>query len=419
MTAQSAPPSASLLQDQVQALLDGPAGMPPPGLIPNFDSPSKLNPSAVAIIIFCMTLATIAVAIRIYTKICLFKSLMYEDYAILLAWVGEVGLFALSMLDLEDNGGKHMWNIQLRNLFYLLYWENIFSICYGIVVLLIKCSILLQFLRIFAPVRNVNMTLYATIHTMIWSISLFYFIVTISAIAICSPRQKTWDKLITTRHCFSTDAVVMATGIFNVISDFAVLILPMFPTWRLQTPLKKKLGIMAIFGTGICACMTSIIRTYYTWKTLHQPDVSYNLTIMALWTWGEMTAGTLVSCLPVAPRFFQHFRSRINGAFSHGTKSSSAAGRNSTSNTTFNSLQRRFGITFQPKWPFGKDSSGSTSETSSASYSRQPRYTGQLSVLSELGVSEFVSDTMNALHHITTEERVTRLGDLENGYQTS
>lgn len=93
--------------------------------------------------------------------------------------------------------------------------------------------------------------LYLTIHTFFWSISLFYFIVTIYAATMCSPRQKIWAQVIATGHCFSTNTVVMSTGIFNVISDFAILILPVFPIWKVQLPPKKKLGIAAIFSTGI------------------------------------------------------------------------------------------------------------------------------------------------------------------------
>lgn len=43
----------------------------------------------------------------------------------------------------------------------------------------------------------------------------------------------------------------MATGIFNGISDFAILILFMIAIWKLQTPFKKTIMMIAIFATGV------------------------------------------------------------------------------------------------------------------------------------------------------------------------
>ena len=58
------------------------------------------------------------------------------------------------------------------------------------------------------------------------------------------------------------------------------------------------------------ACITSIVRTYYTSRS-ETGDVSYKLVIMGLWTWAEVTIGILVACLPIAPRFFQHFGPKV------------------------------------------------------------------------------------------------------------
>ena len=40
-------------------------------------------------------------------------------------------------------------------------------------------------------------------------------------------------------------------GIFNVVSDFYLLILPIPVVWQLQMPSKRKIGVCAIFMTGI------------------------------------------------------------------------------------------------------------------------------------------------------------------------
>ena len=40
-------------------------------------------------------------------------------------------------------------------------------------------------------------------------------------------------------------------GVFNVVSDFYLLLLPVPVVWNLQMPLRKKIGILTIFTTGL------------------------------------------------------------------------------------------------------------------------------------------------------------------------
>lgn len=133
----------------------------------------------------------------------------------------------------------------------MIQWSNVFAILYGIIVCLIKLSILLQFQRIFVPNRRSNMPLFVVIQLIMWTTFVFYFFETIFAIAMCNPREKIWNLLMTTGHCLNLKAIYMASGIFNVISDFSIFILPMVPIWKLQLPLKKKILAFATFATGV------------------------------------------------------------------------------------------------------------------------------------------------------------------------
>ena len=124
------------------------------------------------------------------------------------------------------------------------------GIVYCITILLVKASILLQYLRIFVPNRNVDWHLYVAIHTVLWSCIFFYFAIMFVQIFSCHPREASWNLLITEYHCIDTQASRLATGIFNILSDFAILILPIVPTSKLQVPLRKKLVLIAVFATG-------------------------------------------------------------------------------------------------------------------------------------------------------------------------
>lgn len=89
------------------------------------------------------------------------------------------------------------------------------------------------------------MALFTAIHTVIWSLVAFYLANTVFEI--------------TSGHCFNTNAPPMATGIFNIISDFAILVIPLAPIWKLHMPIKRKLMVAAIFATGIASVNTDFL----------------------------------------------------------------------------------------------------------------------------------------------------------------
>ena len=122
---------------------------------------------------------------------------------------------------------------------------------YNPTLLVIKLSILLQYLRIFVPSRKANMRMFIAVYTVIAAIFIFYVVDTGFNIFICRPREKYWNRLMTTGSCFNLDASMQATGLFNVISDFAILVLPIPSILKLQLPLKRRLGILAVFATGV------------------------------------------------------------------------------------------------------------------------------------------------------------------------
>ena len=49
----------------------------------------------------------------------------------------------------------------------------------------------------------------------------------------------------------NVNVMILATAILNTISDFSLLILPIFSVWRLHMRNTQKLGISAIFAAGL------------------------------------------------------------------------------------------------------------------------------------------------------------------------
>ena len=73
--------------------------------------------------------------------------------------------------------------------------------------------------------------------------------------------------------------------------------------------------------------MTSILRTYYAWQIVPSHDISYNLVKMGFWTYAEIAIGTIVSCMPVLPKFFRYFSPRLYATFASKSKPGSSSPR--------------------------------------------------------------------------------------------
>lgn len=164
-------------------------------------------------------------------------------------------------------GGVHQWNVQLKNFFKVLYvrssktrvdlphsqlpqWVNLTTIIYNPTIFVIKLSILLQYLGIFVPNRKTNMRMFIAVWTLVAIMFTFYLIDVAFNIFICQPRDKYWNRL-KQGSCYDLEISMEATALFNVISDFFILLLPIPTIWKLQITLKKKMWIFAVFATGM------------------------------------------------------------------------------------------------------------------------------------------------------------------------
>lgn len=121
---------------------------------------------------------------------------------------------------------------------------------YGLTILILKFSVLLQYRRIFVPAKKTNYMYWGT-HALTGLIFVYYILVTFFEIFECNPRAKAWNPLIQGGHCFDSMAIIVSAGYFNAITDFLILLLPQGVIWRLQMPLKRKIAISGIFLVGL------------------------------------------------------------------------------------------------------------------------------------------------------------------------
>lgn len=111
-----------------------------------------------------------------------------------------------------------------------------------------KLALFLMYYRIFALNRWTRIAIYFGIILN----GLFYFASCIGLIILCIPRRsESWTSMTYATRCYHAEAMGDVQGIFGLVSDLYIFILPLPVLFRLQMSLKKKLGITAVFLTGL------------------------------------------------------------------------------------------------------------------------------------------------------------------------
>ena len=215
---------------------------------------------------------TLVLWTRLFTRFHIAKSAGWEDYCALLAWVGVVG-YAITGIILFQNGvGSHQWDVTMLEALQSGKASYASEPIYRLTLVFAKLAILLQLLRIFVP--GSQGTLYYAIHALIWFNILSHGTFIIVALFQCTPVEKAWNPTVNGK-CINIRAVFISTAVINVFSDFSILLLPLYSIWQLQMPVKRKVGVSAVFCLGLIACIASVIHLVYDIKSLRSKDLSW------------------------------------------------------------------------------------------------------------------------------------------------
>ncbi|RYP18288.1 hypothetical protein DL765_004008 [Monosporascus sp. GIB2] len=212
---------------QQEAILNGPALAPPPGVMPNFDDPPNNN---------MFTLVVIGI-------------LSVAFFGCIYHIVAQAGFFV------------NQWNVRDVHLA---------SDFYTAIIMLYKAAILLEWTRIFVP-RDTRGAFYWICHALLWTNVVFCVTMLISGSLSCTPFERLWDPTVP-GTCRNRKAYDVATASFSLVSDIFILLLPQRVIWELRLRREKKIGIAVIFAVGIFACVASAFRLAASVQYLSSSD---------------------------------------------------------------------------------------------------------------------------------------------------
>ncbi|KAK4183657.1 hypothetical protein QBC35DRAFT_443000 [Podospora australis] len=283
-----------------------PAMTPPPGQTSNFDDPESMQTLVMVVAVSTMSLTLIVVTVRIYTKAVILSNMGIEDYFAILAACGIVAWDSTFLHDSLKGASRHFWDVRAIDVPYLAYMNYLGEILYAVTMWAAKCSIMLQLKRIFCSGQSRDY-IFWSIHGLLFVNTAYNTAALFSFIFQCSPREKAWNVLLE-GQCINVAAAGVVSGAVNLFLDLGILVVPLLAICHLQMPLKRKIGTSAVFGVGILTCGIAVLGVVLRVPMLYDPDLSWILTKVGIWTMVEYFGTIVIGCMPSFPRFFLYIR---------------------------------------------------------------------------------------------------------------
>ncbi|KAK4496304.1 hypothetical protein PRZ48_012284 [Zasmidium cellare] len=277
----------------------------------NFQGRSE---AVLAVTIIMAVLCTVFVTFRMISRAAIVKKISWDDYFMALAWALAVGLDIAICYGTAYGLGRHEQNIPSSWQGGLKKSNYAFSVLYQPALMATKTSILAFYLT-FSTANQVFR----------WACYVTLFVVNAGGLALtfvtvfqCEPISAVF-KLVTPANATCTDilTIYLASIPLNIITDLALLFLPMPILTGMRLPRKQKIILMITFSFGIFVAVVDVVRVSYLQSAAmtrlqeiqsqassdgrqraEETDSSFYLAFSFMWSAIEVSVGIMCACVP-------------------------------------------------------------------------------------------------------------------------
>ncbi|PYI01313.1 hypothetical protein BO78DRAFT_436227 [Aspergillus sclerotiicarbonarius CBS 121057] len=283
---------------------------PPPGETYEFDhAHPHMFRANMGVIVAGLITSTGCLALRVYTKAYLLHKFGWDDVSIILAWVFSVGTQTCSIYGYEHGDmGIHIWNVTPAT--YVTYTKIILSavVIYIPTLALAKISLIILYHRTLRQKRYQRWILY----TLAFMISGYSFALIFAVLFGCQPVQRAWDPFVG-GTCIDQYTLYIVLAVLNIISDVALILVPIPTVVGLHMPSIQKVGLLLMFMIGCATLVTSILRLLSLIPFLNSNDPTYDVGLPNLLINIEANFAIICTCLPFLRHFLRRHAPRLIG----------------------------------------------------------------------------------------------------------
>ncbi|KAK5717488.1 hypothetical protein LTR17_016102 [Elasticomyces elasticus] len=291
--------------------------------------------TVLAVTISMVVLSTIFVFFRLVSRAAIVKKFLWDDAFIVVAWLLGCGLAIAICYSCAWGLGRHEDNVPDD-------WDKTqrkanfaFTVLYQPALMALKTSIIAFYL-----------SFSTTHHVFKWACIATLAVVNAGGLALtlvtifqCRPVSATFES-ITPDHAKCTNIVIifLSSTPLNLITDFAILFLPMPILTSMRLPRKQKIILIITFSFGIFTMAVDVVRIAYLQsasqtrlmeiqnqsgdasKRTEETDASYYAALSFMWSVVEVHVGIMCANVPglkpLVARFLPNMLRDANDALS-------------------------------------------------------------------------------------------------------
>ncbi|RYO99942.1 hypothetical protein DL764_006651 [Monosporascus ibericus] len=250
----------------------------------------------IAVVSTTLSIALVALGLRVFTRSILVKQFGADDWAALVAGFCALTCGLLVAINIKYGLGRHARTLtpeDKTNYFKIFYHSIVF---YNATLTSVKLTFLLQYYRVFAVQEKMRRAIiFALVIVGCWCLSQLLIV-----IFTCSPIKKFWTPTLP-GTCIPNLPFWYINAAGNLATDVAIFLLPLpaLSTLNLRKP--QKLFLMGIFSLGFFTCAISVIRFRYL---RIDEDFSWENVETSSWSVGELSSALTCVCLPTLRPLF-------------------------------------------------------------------------------------------------------------------
>ncbi|KKA29028.1 hypothetical protein TD95_004044 [Thielaviopsis punctulata] len=260
--------------------------------------------------VFIVTTTTTAVASvfvfsRLYCRRFIVRLVTVDDWYLIAAWVFAVGLAFTICFGVANGLGRHDDDIPDEDIRPLRKTE------YNPALMATKTSILMFYLRLS---KNTNAVLRLASWVVLVIVNLAGAVLTLMNIFQCRPIRAGWGPWEEGAKCIPLLTEFICAAPVNVITDLAILVLPLPVLTGMKLPLRQKIILVGTFLLGAFVTIVDVVRIYYLQQAITktptkissdieaifggQPGFSWHASLALMWSIVEVNVGIICACIP-------------------------------------------------------------------------------------------------------------------------
>ncbi|KAF6805492.1 pth11-like integral membrane protein [Colletotrichum musicola] len=249
-------------------------------------------PLVVGVTTTALFLATLVTVLRVYVRGFLLRKWGADDTALVASYVLVFVTGLLMLINAHYGDGRHSTTLSRQN--YLRTQEIAIAAVavYQAAYPLIKCTFLLQYRRVFPlpPFQRL---------CDIFLVFIVAFGITqvISLTLACIPLRSLWDFTVPGK-CFDLLSWWYVGSSINLLTDLAILCMPVPLLRTVRLPIRQKIVLMSTFGLGLFTCAISVVRLTTLKKSSTSTDPTYETVVAGIWSITEVSCAIVCVCVP-------------------------------------------------------------------------------------------------------------------------